>query len=282
MAPRDDKPSIQLMDTPALPDPKYWSHAVSINKANRLVFTSGITGERADGTYPETFSDQVKASFESLEKALLAAGASMRNVVKITFLPVDWSLEEKAREMFEPYVISLAEKHGWVNRPLTTTIPVSSLGDPRALFEVEAVAALSGDGVPYTDGFKAVDRSPPPLVVDAIVVGGGFSGLQAAYDLQQAGLDCVLLEAKHRIGGRSRTQKLQTGPGVIELGATWINKTTQPKIYELTQKFGLECIQQYAAGDSVLQTTDGIVRRLKDGDTMNVSSPTHPPGRARC
>ncbi|KAL6415761.1 hypothetical protein AUP68_02328 [Ilyonectria robusta] len=265
MAPRDNQPSIKLADTPALPDPKYWAHSVSINKSSRLVFTSGITGQTVDDNYPETFSEQVKASFDNLEKALGAVGASMRNVVKITFLPVDWSLEKKAKEMFEPYIMSLAETYGWVNRPLTTTIPVSSLGDPRALFEVEAVATLSGDGVPYTDGSEAVDRSPPPTVVSAVVVGGGFSGLQAAFDLQQSGLDCVVLEAKHRVGGRSRSQKLRTGPGLIELGATWINKTTQPKIYELTQKFGLECIQQYDAGDSVLQTTDGTVRKLKDG-----------------
>lgn len=270
MAPRDNQPSIKLADTPALPDPKYWAHSVSINKSSRLVFTSGITGQTVDDNYPETFSEQVKASFDNLEKALGAVGASMRNVVKITFLPVDWSLEKKAKEMFEPYVMSLAETYGWVNRPLTTTIPVSSLGDPRALFEVEAVATLSGDGVPYTDGSEAVDRSPPPTVVSAVVVGGGFSGLQAAFDLQQSGLDCVILEAKHRVGGRSRSQKLRTGPGLIELGATWINKTTQPKIYELTQKFGLECIQQYDAGDSVLQTTDGTVRKLKDGKIETV------------
>lgn len=269
----DSKNPIRLADTPSLPDPKYWSHAVSIGPDTRLVFTSGITGQTADDEYPETFAAQAKLAFLNLEQALAAVGTSMRHVVKITFMPVKWSLEQKAKDMFEPYVTSMTETYGWVNRPLTTTIPVETLGDPRALFEVEAIAALPGNTVPYLGISTMVDRSPPPTVVDVVVVGGGFSGLQAAYDLTNAGLNCVLLEAKHRIGGRSRSEKLRTGPGIIELGATWINKTTQPKIYELTQRFGLECVKQYEQGDSVLQTANGSVYRLKDGNVETVSLP---------
>lgn len=79
----------------------------------------------------------------------------------------------------------------------------------------------------------------------------------AAYDVHKAGLSVMLLEAKHRIGGRSRTQKLRSGPGLVELGATWINKVTQPTVYELTRRFGLDCKDQYLEGDVIWELHDG-------------------------
>ncbi|CAH0042585.1 unnamed protein product [Clonostachys rhizophaga] len=101
--------------------------------------------------------------------------------------------------------------------------------------------------------------------VDVVVVGGGFSGLKSAYDLQQSGLSTVVLEAKEVIGGRSRSIKRQSGDGIIELGATWINNTTQPRVTALVDKFGLDTAVQYTAGDSVFQGPDGEARRIPPG-----------------
>lgn len=106
---------------------------------------------------------------------------------------------------------------------------------------------------------------------DVIIVGGGLSGLMAAYDLQKAGLKTILLEARHTLGGKSRSQKLRSSPGIIELGATWINNYTQPEVFALAQKFGLETIVQYNEGDTIFQDVYGNVQRSSPGESSNVT-----------
>ncbi|VUC21062.1 unnamed protein product [Clonostachys rosea] len=111
----------------------------------------------------------------------------------------------------------------------------------------------------------AVACEKPPIEVDVVVVGGGFSGLKSAYDLQQSGLSTVVLEAKAAIGGRSRSIHRQSGEGIIELGATWINNHTQPRVSALVDKFGLDTAVQYTTGESVFQGPDGEARRIPPG-----------------
>ncbi|GJC88935.1 pseudooxynicotine oxidase [Colletotrichum liriopes] len=115
----------------------------------------------------------------------------------------------------------------------------------------------------------------PEIEVDVIIVGGGYSGVMAAYEVSQAGHKTLLLEARHRIGGRSQTQALQSAPDkVVELGATWINKITQPFVYALCKEFGLETAEQYTTGDVVRQDYNGTVLResqsLNQGISLNV------------
>src|SRR6058998_3676067 len=43
------------------------------------------------------------------------------------------------------------------------------------------------------------------------VVGAGLAGLVAAYELDRAGFDVVVLEARHRVGGRVRTLRRRFG-----------------------------------------------------------------------
>lgn len=118
------------------------------------------------------------------------------------------------------------------------------------------------------DGAALRDRSDGATEVDVVVVGGGYSGLMSAYDLHQTGLKTVVLEAKSKIGGKSRSFKLQSGPGIVELGATWINNKTQPEVFKLTQEFGLVTLEQYTDGASVVQGADGSVQRIpQEGDT---------------
>ena len=54
-----------------------------------------------------------------------------------------------------------------------------------------------------------------------VVVGAGIAGLAAASRLRGAGIDCVVLEARDRIGGRLHTVELAGTP--VDLGGSWIH-----------------------------------------------------------
>ena len=54
-----------------------------------------------------------------------------------------------------------------------------------------------------------------------VVVGAGIAGLTAASRLRQHGIDCVVLEARDRIGGRLHTVELAGVP--VDLGGSWIH-----------------------------------------------------------
>src|SRR5256886_16316009 len=54
---------------------------------------------------------------------------------------------------------------------------------------------------------------------DVVVIGAGFAGLVAARELGRAGLDVLMLEARDRVGGRTRADR-RLGHD-LELGGTW-------------------------------------------------------------
>ncbi|CAI4213232.1 unnamed protein product [Parascedosporium putredinis] len=56
------------------------------------------------------------------------------------------------------------------------------------------------------------------------------------------------------------------------MGATWINEYTQPTIFGLCQKFGLETAEQYIDGYTVYEDGEGQIRkRLDNNQTENAS-----------
>lgn len=86
------------------------------------------------------------------------------------------------------------------------------------------LAALAGAGAvaDYDDGNADV---PGDLEGDpgrVIVVGAGFAGLTVANALREAGVDCVVLEARKRLGGRAWTRDV--GGSAVDLGCSWIHE----------------------------------------------------------
>lgn len=61
-----------------------------------------------------------------------------------------------------------------------------------------------------------IPRADPVNRPSAVILGAGISGLTAAYELDKAGYDCVVLEASSRAGGRCLT--VRSGDVIDEVG----------------------------------------------------------------
>ena len=69
------------------------------------------------------------------------------------------------------------------------------------------------------------------------VAGAGLAGLTAAYELQRAGAEVVVLEARDRVGGRVWSRRLANG-AVVEMGAEFL-LPGNTAIRELAAELGL-------------------------------------------
>jgi monoamine oxidase len=95
----------------------------------------------------------------------------------------------------------------------------------------------------------ATTRGPLPERVDAVVVGGGISGLTAARKLRSRGVDVLVVEARDRVGGRVLNHHLRAG-GVIEAGGAFVGPT-QDHILRLADQLGVKTFSEYVEGDNV-------------------------------
>lgn len=91
------------------------------------------------------------------------------------------------------------------------------------------------------------------IATQVIIIGGGLSGLQAAHDLQESGISCLILEARDRVGGKLWSVPLGAGKGYVDLGGAWTNNVNQPKVTALAEKLGLQMIKQNIIGDCIIE-----------------------------
>ena len=59
--------------------------------------------------------------------------------------------------------------------------------------------------------------------VDVVIIGAGAAGIAAAIELQSTNLTVLVLEARHRIGGRAYTDRETFAQTPVDLGASWIH-----------------------------------------------------------
>jgi monoamine oxidase len=110
-------------------------------------------------------------------------------------------------------------------------------------------------------------------MLDLLIIGAGFSGLQAAITAQKAGLSVSILEARDRVGGKSWTIPLKNAKGKADLGAAWVNDALQPIVWSYIQQFGLEdqIVKQRLGHTAVMVSADGERIEFPFGITPDVS-----------
>lgn len=108
-------------------------------------------------------------------------------------------------------------------------------------------------------------------MLDAIVIGAGLAGLQAARSLQEAGLAVAVLEARDRVGVQVWSVPLASGRGVADLGAAWVNDQTQPRISRYLERWNLKRVEQRLGHTAVIQVNEREQVEFPYGITPDVS-----------
>ena len=84
---------------------------------------------------------------------------------------------------------------------------------------------------------------------EVVVVGAGYSGLAAARDLARSAVDVLVLDARHRVGGRSFTDVTPAG-FTIDRGGQWIGPT-QDHLAALATELGVRTFPTHTTGQGV-------------------------------
>ncbi|KAH8655413.1 putative flavin-containing amine oxidase [Xylariales sp. PMI_506] len=233
----------------------------TIAPAGKLIHVAGQPGAAKDGTVPDDYESQIHLALLNLRKVIISAGASIKDIAKLTLYVVNY---DAANRKHARHIQKFLSGH----RPAITLVPVPKLAVPSWLFEIDAVLACPEQ--------PSIQPSLPAATesCDVVIVGAGLAGLTAAHEVLRAGLSCVVLEARDRVGGKTVSQPLSNGTGVVDLGAAWLNDTNQSKVYALAKRYGAELIVQNTQGNAVLEDFDGECSPFEYGELPNFDDTT--------
>lgn len=114
-----------------------FSHATTIEAKGRLVFISGMTARRADGTMAGVgdIEAQTRQVCENLKAAVEAAGGSMNDICRVDVYIRNMEqfagIHKIRREYFKEPL------------PASTMVEVTKMTSPDALIEISAIAVIA-------------------------------------------------------------------------------------------------------------------------------------------
>lgn len=104
---------------------------------------------------------------------------------------------------------------------------------------------------------------------DVVVVGAGLSGLCAARRLRAEGASVIVVEARDRVGGRTRTERI--GQGTFDLGGQWIGPG-QERVHALADGLGIQTFPTYTDGKKVLEVEGKVTTYKRTIPAMSLAN----------
>lgn len=91
----------------------------------------------------------------------------------------------------------------------------------------------------FDDGSPEIPGGIAGPVERVLVVGAGIAGLTVANAMAHAGVECVVLEARNRIGGRLHT--IDLAGSRVDLGGSWMHHPSGNRLRHFAAAVGIEC-----------------------------------------
>ena len=116
----------------------HFSQAISIEAKGKLVFISGMTSRRADGTIAGVgdIEAQTRQVCENLKSAVEAAGGTMDDICRVDVYVRNMEHFESIHKVRREYFKTPA--------PASTMVEVSKFTSPDYLIEINAIALVPG------------------------------------------------------------------------------------------------------------------------------------------
>ena len=114
----------------------HFSHAIAIEAKGKLVFISGMTSRRADGTIAGVgdVEAQTRQVCENLKAAVEAAGGTMDDICRVDVYVRNMEHFEKIHKVRREYFKNAP--------PASTMVEVTKMTSPDYLIEINAIALI--------------------------------------------------------------------------------------------------------------------------------------------